>query len=56
MERVKNSKPKPKEKWTSVVNKGRSNKASNGVLCGSKQMLLHEMRKKQQQDENARER
>ena len=44
--------PQPKEKCTFKAKKNRGSKdASNGVVCGCKQLLLHEMRKKQQQDE-----
>ena len=46
-------KPKPTEKWVCVIKKG-SKEASDGVVYGSEQVSVCEMRKKQQKDEDAR--
>ena len=39
-------KSKPKEMWI-IEGKKRSKETSDGVVCGCKQIPLHEMRKKQ---------
>ena len=46
-------KPKPKEKWF-FVEKNKGDKASNGMVCGSRQVSVHEMRKRKHIHEDAK--
>ena len=46
--------PKPQEKWTFVDKKVEAKKHRTGVLCGCEQTPLHEVWKKQQKDQHAR--
>ena len=40
--------PKPKEKWIFIDKKSEENEASNGVVCGSRQVSMYEMWKRKQ--------
>ena len=50
---AKNLSPSQKRKWTFMKKKG-GKEASYGVVSSSMQISAHEMRKKQQQDEDTR--
>ena len=44
----------PKEKWTFVDKNVDAQKVSHGVVCGGRQRSMHEARKEQQNNEDAR--
>ena len=54
MENCEQRKPQPQEKWIFVEEEERENKASDAVVCRCQQVPMSEMRKKQQEHEDAR--